>query len=546
MRSPILYRTPGENFRMKVKTPSIALALSLILSASVTAMAAEPEYREVIPPVYDEVYSYSEGIATARIGDKWGCIDKTGKEILPFIYDHSVFFSDGLAKIVYGSWLDDTVPIRSGFIDKSGGEVIPGSIWSAGDFTEGLAYVSKGPGTFGFIDKTGKEAISLKYDAGFSFSEGLAAVCIGQKWGFIDKTGKEIVPLKYIYVHSFSEGLAAVNRTTETEDEGGLFTDFGEDKWGFIDKTGEEVIPPKYLNTYSFSDGLALVYSADGLIGYIDKNGNEVIPPKFNEAGPFSGGLAAVKFGDKWGFIDKTGKQVIAPIYDDVCFYDSSFFLAGLEFLLNRDGPFSENLAGVKVGGKWGFIDNSGKEAAPPIYDKVGPFLEGMAAVCTGDKWGFIAAPGTSAPTPPVTPALVAKPTSSAILVNGKDVVFDAYNISGNNYFKLRDLAYTLSGTEKQFDVEWDGVKNAIVLTNGKAYTVVGGEMSGRGVGEKTPVLTSSMICIDGKEAQLTAYNIEGNNYFKLRDIGDALNFGVDWDGVNKTIVIDTSKGYSP
>jgi hypothetical protein len=40
-----------------------------------------------------------------------------------------------------------------------------------------------------------------------------------------------------------------------------------------------------------------------------------------------------------------------------------------------------------------------------------------------------------------------ASPTSSTVLVNGKNVAFDAYNINGNNYFKLRDLAYTLNGT---------------------------------------------------------------------------------------------------
>ncbi|MCL1809634.1 MAG: copper amine oxidase N-terminal domain-containing protein [Clostridiales bacterium] len=141
---------------------------------------------------------------------------------------------------------------------------------------------------------------------------------------------------------------------------------------------------------------------------------------------------------------------------------------------------------------------------------------------------------------------LVAKPTSSTVLVNGSIVSFDAYNISGNNYFKLRDVAHTLSGTEKQYEVAWDAAKNAISLTSDKPYTAVGGEMTGKGAGDKTPAPTSSKIYLDGKEVSFTAYNIEGNNYFKLRDIGAAFDFGVDWDGANNTIVIDTSKGYTP
>ena len=45
---------------------------------------------------------------------------------------------------------------------------------------------------------------------------------------------------------------------------------------------------------------------------------------------------------------------------------------------------------------------------------------------------------------------------------------------------------------------------------------------------------------------QFTAYNIGGNNYFKLRDIGEAFDFGVDWDQDAQTISINTGKGYTP
>ena len=141
--------------------------------------------------------------------------------------------------------------------------------------------------------------------------------------------------------------------------------------------------------------------------------------------------------------------------------------------------------------------------------------------------------------------ALEATPTASTVLVNGQNVAFDAYEINGNNYFKLRDLAYTLNGTEKQFAVGWDGAANAISLASGQPYTTVGGEMTGKGGGTKTPTPTSSKILLDGEEVSFTAYVIEGNNYFKLRDIGAAFNFGIDWDGTKNTIVIDTSKGYT-
>ncbi|MGO4373315.1 hypothetical protein AB4Z21_21620 [Paenibacillus sp. MCAF20] len=46
-------------------------------------------------------------------------------------------------------------------------------------------------------------------------------------------------------------------------------------------------------------------------------------------------------------------------------------------------------------------------------------------------------------------------------------------------------------------------------------------------------------------EAPLKAYNIGGNNYFKLRDIAKVFNIGVTWDASTSTIGIDTSLAYT-
>ncbi|MCL2164277.1 MAG: copper amine oxidase N-terminal domain-containing protein [Oscillospiraceae bacterium] len=141
--------------------------------------------------------------------------------------------------------------------------------------------------------------------------------------------------------------------------------------------------------------------------------------------------------------------------------------------------------------------------------------------------------------------AATASPTASTVLVNGQSISFDAYNISDYNYFKLRDLAYALSGTEKQFEVSWDGANNAISLTSGLPYSVVGGEMTGKGSDVKEATPTDSIIFLNGLEIQFTAYYIDGNNYFRLRDIGETFDFGVDWDNERDTIAINTNKGYS-
>jgi len=139
---------------------------------------------------------------------------------------------------------------------------------------------------------------------------------------------------------------------------------------------------------------------------------------------------------------------------------------------------------------------------------------------------------------------ITANPTSSKVLVNGKAVTFEAYTINGNNYFKLRDFAQAVNKTEKNFEVKWDSKNNAINLISNTPYTPVGGELA-KGDGKaKVANPTTSKIYKDGKEISLTAYTINGNNYFKLRDIAKAFNIGVFWDGKTNTITIDTSRDY--
>jgi hypothetical protein len=168
---------------------------------------------------------------------------------------------------------------------------------------------------------------------------------------------------------------------------------------------------------------------------------------------------------------------------------------------------------------------------------------DGAAAAATGGD-----SPASRAATAAQTGAAgtagagkLATPTASKVLVNGKPTPFGAYNIDGSNYFKLRDLAYALSGTQKRFDVSWDAASDTISVTRGKSYTPVGGEMAAAGAAPKATAPTASSVLIDGVAAPLAAYSIDGANYFKLRDIGQALDFGVEWRSSDGAILINTN-----
>ena len=61
----------------------------------------------------------------------------------------------------------------------------------------------------------------------------------------------------------------------------------------------------------------------------------------------------------------------------------------------------------------------------------------------------------------------------------------------------------------------------------------------------KKPTPTASAIYQNGKAISPMAFSIDGNNYFKLRDLGKLFNFYVGWDKVNNSIIIDTSASYA-
>ncbi|WP_313529155.1 cellulase family glycosylhydrolase [Anaerotignum sp.] len=142
-------------------------------------------------------------------------------------------------------------------------------------------------------------------------------------------------------------------------------------------------------------------------------------------------------------------------------------------------------------------------------------------------------------------PSYEAKKSTATVQVDQVPRAFEAYTVNDNNYFKLRDIAFILNNTEKEFSVEWQKEDNAVVLKTGKPYASVGTEMGvSSSQATQTAIPTASKIKLDGETVDVTAYLINGNNYLKLRDLGEVINFGVDWNDDTNTVEISSKKGY--
>lgn len=320
------------------------------------------------------------GLYPVRAADgKWGFIDATGKFRIPAEYNSAGEFSDGVAYVY--RWTGDRRV--NGIVDPSGKFTeLPTNDYEV-TFYEGLARVQTGTGErlYGFIDRTGREVIPRRfYDAG-PFSEGLAWVAEWKDrkllYGFIDRTGSYVIPLQFTsQPRDFHNGYAWAP---------------GEFVYGMIDRTGKMVFADKVSWVdYGYGEGLlAAISSTEPREGvYLDTRGQVAFKiPAWTERtalqrseaelswrqfnAPFQEGLAAFRSFNKIGFIDRTGKVAIPA-----------------QFRGTR-GFFGGRAAVMVIGERgeyvWGYIDRTGEMVIQPNFREARPFAGPLARVTTLD-----------------------------------------------------------------------------------------------------------------------------------------------------------------
>ena len=138
--------------------------------------------------------------------------------------------------------------------------------------------------------------------------------------------------------------------------------------------------------------------------------------------------------------------------------------------------------------------------------------------------------------------AVAAVPTrdkGQAVYVNDARVYPTGYNIADNNYFKLRDI-----GTLVGFGVEWNGETQTVEISTARTTPSTEG-ISDTAASGAVAKISDQRITVDGVQVNMTAYQIDGNNYVKLRDIGKQVDFGVGYDNATASVRIDTDAPYT-
>ncbi len=130
------------------------------------------------------------------------------------------------------------------------------------------------------------------------------------------------------------------------------------------------------------------------------------------------------------------------------------------------------------------------------------------------------------------------KATTQKITVDGVAVDMEVYNIDGNNYFKLRDMAALMAGTKSEFSVDFNGDMKSMYTIKGEKYKSAGGELL-TGTDKSSKCSPSSWVLfVNGNLVSCKVYNIGGNNFFKLRDMSSAFGFTADYNANTRTVII--------
>ncbi len=128
------------------------------------------------------------------------------------------------------------------------------------------------------------------------------------------------------------------------------------------------------------------------------------------------------------------------------------------------------------------------------------------------------------------------------VTVNGVAVSCAACEINADAYVRLRDLACALSGSKKQFQLEWfDDINGAeITLKSGQPCTKAGNPAFLNEINAATS--TSWNIYLDGKSQNIISYSVSGINYFNAIQLAEALNFRLFWNTGAETLKIETGE----
>ena len=276
-----------------------------------------------------------------------------------------------------------------GVLNTNGEFEIPAeydSIWA----DQGYFYLKNRKG-WSVANKYTRMITKRHYDELMPATESMIAVKRRGYWGFIDFDGHEEVAFKFDSVTPFRHHTSKVGFLSA---------------YGTINQFGEWICQPKYDQIIIHKDGIAEARKGSR-IDLVNRDG-EIIFQTYNKLTPYDGGFIEETTEGKIGFVMRDGRIVKHPIFDEITFTSQDSVLIAKEndylSIATKDGDrfyslsgrfeevigIKEGFVGIKLDGRYGFVDLQGRLRIANRYDSVRLYNEGMAAFYLRGHWGYI------------------------------------------------------------------------------------------------------------------------------------------------------------
>jgi len=310
---------------------------------------------EIIPPEYDHLSLFNQGLSCAKKNDSFGVINKKNETVVPFEFDHAAFISEQFIALklngVSQMMTLDLQLVSEGAFDFY--QVI----------TDELVIIKKNKlyGVHNF--RNNKIILPIKYKQVYKLEKPELYVNENEKYGVYTSEGKEVVPPKY-------DQLLLNN---------GHYIVRSEKFFGVLDLQGNVVFPVQYAFISISACGHFFVRKDWYTPGFITNSSGEIITKNaYTGITGCDSTFLGVRHDRQYGLLSHTGKPII-PVESshNIKVKDNATFI-----------PYRKN---KKLGA---YLIESNK-LIPPIYDQITPFKKVGFLVQRGDSLGLISKDGT-------------------------------------------------------------------------------------------------------------------------------------------------------
>ena len=135
-----------------------------------------------------------------------------------------------------------------------------------------------------------------------------------------------------------------------------------------------------------------------------------------------------------------------------------------------------------------------------------------------------------------------AEVTFQEVYLDGVKIELGAYLINQRNYVKLRDVAAILAATDAKYNVDFDKEKKQVVIKTGEAYEKQEKDLTPLAKGKQVAVISEQNFMFNGEEKAVETALINQNNYLQLRQLGELVGFGVNYNKETKAIELTSKK----